>query len=48
MIEPRHLTKNQWFFLCLRIYRALRADDPNHALALLVMTGFNTGAPQGD
>lgn len=48
MIRPTQLTENQWFFLCLRIYRALLANDSNHALALLVMTGFNTVGLEGD
>ena len=41
MIRPAYLTEDQWFVLCRRVYKALIADDRDHALLLLVVAGFN-------
>lgn len=41
MIQPAHLTENQWFDLCLRIYFALRVGDLHAGVALLEDTGFD-------
>lgn len=42
MIRPEYLTEDQWFLLCLRVYKALLDDDTNHALLLLCIAGFST------
>ena len=42
MIQPANLTEDQWFYLCIRVYKALLEDDRDHAIALLVIAGFNT------
>ena len=41
MVRPAYLTEDQWFVLCLRVYKALIAHDRDHALLLLVVAGFN-------
>ena len=41
MIEYGHLTEEQWFDLCLRVYRNLRLGDPKLAIGALNDAGFD-------
>ena len=41
MIKHGHFTEEQWFDLCLRVYRYLRLGDPKLAIGALQDAGFN-------
>jgi len=41
MIQHGHLTEEQWFALCLRVYRHLRLGDPKLAIGALKDAGFD-------
>jgi len=41
MIRPAHLTEDQWFMLCYRLYRYLRMGDPKLAFHALEKAGFD-------
>ena len=41
MIKHSHLTEEQWFDLCLRVYRHLRLGDPKLAIGALQDAGFD-------
>ena len=40
MIQAMHLTEDQWFALCFKVYKLLRNDQPDDALKALQEAGF--------
>jgi len=40
MIQAAYLTEDQWFDLCLDVYRLLRDNHPATAIELLHSVGF--------
>ena len=41
MIQAAHLTEDQWFSLCFKVYRFIRLGDPKLALDELEHAGFD-------